>query len=178
MTVVTLISVQRHPTPPTPCNFHLPFTYQYEDVPSAELPQLLRTDLASMRQIEIAGFGTLNVLYFPIPILNLDPYSFEYAVVPCRTLCCGKVFCTEHLADVRTLFLLDVLFLNPFNSGYMDLKQKDAVLIVKTLAHLQAARFPLHRQLYILPRKPNAKAFLKQSILHHQLLSSCIWMTH
>ncbi|KAF9525862.1 hypothetical protein CPB83DRAFT_896615 [Crepidotus variabilis] len=24
---------------------------------------------------------------------------FEYAVVPCRTLCCGKIFCTEHLAD-------------------------------------------------------------------------------
>lgn len=24
---------------------------------------------------------------------------FEYAVRPCRTLCCGKVFCTEHLAD-------------------------------------------------------------------------------
>ncbi|KAF8157826.1 hypothetical protein B0H34DRAFT_797275 [Crassisporium funariophilum] len=23
---------------------------------------------------------------------------FEYAVVPCRTLCCGKIFCTEHLA--------------------------------------------------------------------------------
>ncbi|KAF9474287.1 hypothetical protein BDN70DRAFT_815964 [Pholiota conissans] len=26
---------------------------------------------------------------------------FEYAVIPCRTLCCGKIFCTEHLADVR-----------------------------------------------------------------------------
>ncbi|KDR83217.1 hypothetical protein GALMADRAFT_239059 [Galerina marginata CBS 339.88] len=24
---------------------------------------------------------------------------FEYAVVPCRTLCCGKIFCTEHIAD-------------------------------------------------------------------------------
>ncbi|PPR00341.1 hypothetical protein CVT24_004361 [Panaeolus cyanescens] len=24
---------------------------------------------------------------------------FEYSVVPCRTLCCGKVFCEEHLAD-------------------------------------------------------------------------------
>ncbi|PPR00546.1 hypothetical protein CVT26_009878 [Gymnopilus dilepis] len=24
---------------------------------------------------------------------------FEYAVRPCRTLCCGKIFCTEHLAD-------------------------------------------------------------------------------
>ncbi|CAA7270685.1 unnamed protein product [Cyclocybe aegerita] len=24
---------------------------------------------------------------------------FEYAVDPCRTLCCGKIFCTEHLAD-------------------------------------------------------------------------------
>ncbi|KAF8888486.1 hypothetical protein CPB84DRAFT_1466933 [Gymnopilus junonius] len=24
---------------------------------------------------------------------------FEYAVLPCRTLCCGKMFCTEHLAD-------------------------------------------------------------------------------
>jgi len=24
---------------------------------------------------------------------------FEYAVLPCRTLCCGKIFCTEHLAD-------------------------------------------------------------------------------
>ena len=124
------------------------------------------------------GIWYAKCALFSDSILNLDPYSFEYAVVPCRTLCCGKVFCTEHLADVRTLFLLDVLFLNPFNSGYMDLKQKDAVLIVKTLAHLQAARFHLHRQLYILPRKPNAKAFLKQSILHHQLLSSCIWMTH
>jgi len=29
------------------------------------------------------------------------PNSFEYAVRPCRTLCCGKIFCTEHLADVR-----------------------------------------------------------------------------
>ncbi|KAF5317831.1 hypothetical protein D9619_012633 [Psilocybe cf. subviscida] len=24
---------------------------------------------------------------------------FEYAVMPCRTLCCGKLFCTEHLRD-------------------------------------------------------------------------------
>ncbi|KAF8965892.1 hypothetical protein BDZ97DRAFT_1917903 [Flammula alnicola] len=24
---------------------------------------------------------------------------FEYAVVPCRTLCCGKIFCTGHLQD-------------------------------------------------------------------------------
>jgi ABC-type Na+ efflux pump permease subunit len=36
---------------------------------------------------------------FAISILNFDAYSFEYAVLPCRTLCCGKVFCTEHLAD-------------------------------------------------------------------------------
>jgi hypothetical protein len=36
----------------------------------------------------------------------LDAYSFEYAVLPCRTLCCGKVFCTEHLADVRILSLV------------------------------------------------------------------------
>ena len=27
-------------------------------------------------------------------------FSFEYAVAPCRTLCCGKIFCTEHLAAV------------------------------------------------------------------------------
>ena len=93
------------------------------------------------------GSGTLNVLYSDSNILNLDAYSFEYAVVPCRTLCCGKIFCTEHLADVRNLSLLDVLFLNPFNSGYMDLKQKDAVLIAKTLAHLKVALFHLHRQL-------------------------------
>lgn len=32
--------------------------------------------------------------------------SFEFAVLPCRTLCCGKVFCTEHLADVRALSLV------------------------------------------------------------------------
>ncbi|TFK34157.1 hypothetical protein BDQ12DRAFT_375422 [Crucibulum laeve] len=25
--------------------------------------------------------------------------SFEYAVSPCRTLCCGKMFCKEHIAD-------------------------------------------------------------------------------
>ncbi|KAF8996500.1 hypothetical protein BDQ17DRAFT_915403 [Cyathus striatus] len=24
---------------------------------------------------------------------------FEYAVEPCRTLCCGKIFCREHIAD-------------------------------------------------------------------------------
>ena len=33
--------------------------------------------------------------------LDYPHHSFEYAVVPCRTLCCGKIFCTEHLADVR-----------------------------------------------------------------------------
>lgn len=31
--------------------------------------------------------------------------SFEYAVVPCRTLCCGRIFCTEHLSDVRLSWL-------------------------------------------------------------------------
>ena len=147
MTVVTLTSEQRHPNPPSPCRVHHPFTYRHEDVLSVEHPQFRRTDLASMRQIEIVGSGTLNVLYSDSNILNLDAYSFEYAVVPCRTLCCGKIFCTEHLADVRNLSLLDVLFLNPFNSGYMDLKQKDAVLIAKTLAHLKVALFHLHRQL-------------------------------
>ena len=70
------------------------------------------------------------------------------------------------------------LVLNPFNSGYMDLKQKDAVLIAKTLAHLKVALFHLHRQLYIRHRKPNAKTFLKLYILHLQLLSRYIWMTH
>ena len=40
--------------------------------------------------------------------------SFEYAVVPCRTLCCGKIFCTEHLADVRIALLHAFhTFLNP-----------------------------------------------------------------
>jgi len=41
--------------------------------------------------------------------------SFEYAVVPCRTLCCGKIFCTEHLADVCLpwffVALLSIFFL-------------------------------------------------------------------
>lgn len=32
---------------------------------------------------------------------SLIPRSFEMAVVPCRTLCCGKLFCLEHLAEVR-----------------------------------------------------------------------------
>lgn len=49
------------------------------------------------------------IFVFPISMLNINAYSFEYAVLPCRTLCCGKIFCTEHLADVRTLSLAHVL---------------------------------------------------------------------
>jgi hypothetical protein len=105
-------------------------------------------------------YAKCSIFVFLISILNFNVYSFEHAVIPCRTLCCGKIFCTEHLADVRTLSLVHVVFLNPFNSGYMDPKQKDDVLIVKTLAHLQAARFHLHRQLTSLPRKPDAITLL------------------
>ena len=101
-------------------------------------------------------------------------YSFEYAVLPCRTLCCGKIFCTEHLADVRNLCWVYVLFLNLFNSGYMDLKQKVDVLIVKTLAHLQVVHFHLHRQLNV----PDAISLLRLSILLLQLLSGHIRVTH
>jgi len=43
------------------------------------------------RRVDTEGFG-----------------SFEYAVVPCRTLCCGRIFCTEHLADVRLAYVLAV----------------------------------------------------------------------
>ena len=76
--------------------------------------------------------------------------------------------------------LVHVLFLNPVNSGYMDLKQKGDVLIAKTLAHLKAARFHLYRHLNVLPRKPDEIALLRLSIHHpqHHLLSSRIRMTH
>lgn len=73
--------------------------------------------------------------------------------------------------------LVHAVFLNPFNSGYMDLKQKDDVRIVKMLAHLKAAHFHLHRQLNLLPRKPDAITFLMLSILL-QLLSRHIRLTH
>lgn len=37
--------------------------------------------------------------------------SFEMAIVPCRTLCCGKLFCLEHLADVSLLLHLPSKYL-------------------------------------------------------------------
>ncbi|KAF8891567.1 hypothetical protein CPB84DRAFT_1783966 [Gymnopilus junonius] len=55
--------------------------------------------------IAIVGFGKVVVVIVFDPSLPKSQISscnsFEYAVVPCRTLCCGKIFCTEHLADVR-----------------------------------------------------------------------------
>ncbi|KAF8891580.1 hypothetical protein CPB84DRAFT_1784021 [Gymnopilus junonius] len=55
--------------------------------------------------IAIVGFGEEVVVIVFDPSLPKSQISscnsFEYAVVPCRTLCCGKIFCTEHLADVR-----------------------------------------------------------------------------
>jgi len=32
--------------------------------------------------------------------------SFELSVLPCRTSCCGSIFCSEHISDVRNPFLL------------------------------------------------------------------------
>lgn len=45
-----------------------------------------------------------GIWYVSITILSstlAHSRSFEMAVVPCRTLCCGKLFCLEHLAEVR-----------------------------------------------------------------------------
>ena len=74
----------------------------------------------------------------PLTMFTLDSYvpnSFEYAVRPCRTLCCGKIFCTEHLADVRIPILSEVLrqlFIH-HTSGYMVLMLKDDVPTARML---------------------------------------------
>lgn len=102
------------------------------------------------------GFGTFLLFYVSLllffwPWLPTPPHSFEYAVVPCRTLCCGKIFCTEHLGDVRLFCNNDGLPAHSeqdlFISGYMDLKPRDDVLIAKALVHLKAAPFhSLHQR--------------------------------
>lgn len=88
--------------------------------------------------IATVGFGSSS---FHLAILRGDLifiklFSFEYAVQPSRMLCCGKIFCREHIKDVRSLLPLPFVYgsLTRYFSGCMAHPQMATVLLVALLA--------------------------------------------
>ncbi len=62
------------------------------------------------------------------------PFSFESAVLPCRTLCCSKLFCLEHIADVRRLPVV-IFFAHLKSSGYTVRALTDAAHRARPVVH-------------------------------------------